>query len=94
MTATASTNTMNDHITAETLEAILRAPTIEALEDAVQSLPIDVEAFHDRMQAIEATEPRPSPVEAREAIAEALQTTRTRCNDQRDTTPRPNAPRW
>lgn len=75
MTATASTDNMNqaDHITAETLEAILRAPTIEALEDAVQSLPIDVEAFHDRMQAIEATEPRPSPVEAREAIAEALQ---------------------
>ena len=71
--ATANTDTMNDHITAETLEAILRAPTIEALEDAVQSLPIDVEAFHDRMRAIEATEPRPSPVEAREAIAEALQ---------------------
>lgn len=67
------TNTMNDHITAETLEAILQAPTVEALEDAVQSLPIDVEAFHDRMQAIEATEPRPSPVEARRAITEALQ---------------------
>ena len=64
---------MNDHITAETLEAILQAPTVEALEDAVQSLPIDVEAFHDRMQAIEATEPRPSPVEARQAITEALQ---------------------
>ena len=62
-----------DHITAETLEAILQAPTVEALEDAVQSLPIDVTAFHSRMQAIEATEPRPSPVEARQAITEALQ---------------------
>lgn len=73
--ATASTDNMTqaDHITAETLEAILQAPTVEALEDAVQSLPIDVEAFHDRMQAIEATEPRPSPVEARQAITEALQ---------------------
>jgi hypothetical protein len=71
--ATASTDTMNDHITAETLEAILQAPTIFELDDAMLSLPIDIPAFHGRMQAIAATDPRPSPVEARQAITEALQ---------------------
>jgi hypothetical protein len=73
MTATANNMTQADHITAETLEAILQAPTIFELEDAMLSLPIDIPAFHSHMHAIAATDPRPSPVEARQAITEALQ---------------------
>lgn len=74
MTATAA-NTMSqaDYITAEMLETILQAPTLFELDDAMLSLPLDIPAFHSRMQAIAATAPRPNPAEARQAITEALQ---------------------